>query len=69
LEYKIIINGSKLVHIPLVHHYHWNIVFLGKLEEINSIIVLENDVIRDTFYLKSDEDREIFKLMSFRVNE
>ena len=69
LEYKIIINGSKLVHIPLVHHYHWNIVFLGKLEEINSIIVLENDEIRDTFYLKSDEDREIFKLMSFRVNE
>jgi hypothetical protein len=69
LELKIVINGSKLVYMPVVPYYYWSIVFLGKLEEIKTIVVLENDEIRDTFYLNSDEDREIFKLMSYRIKE
>jgi hypothetical protein len=69
IEYKIIVNNSNCIHIPKVNIGHWFITFLGKLEEINSIIILENDIIRDTFYLNSDWDREVFKLMSYRVNE
>ena len=49
--------------------HHWRINFLGKLEEITSIIVLENDKIRDTFYINSEDDRELFKKMSYRVIE
>jgi hypothetical protein len=68
IEYKIIVNNN-LIYIPKVNLDCWTVTFLGKLEEINSIIILENDSIRDTFYLNSEEDRELFKLMSFRVNE
>ena len=49
--------------------HHWRINFLGKLEEITSIIVLENNEIRDTFYINSEDDRELFKKMSYRVIE
>jgi hypothetical protein len=67
LNYKIIINNDKVIHISNVMLKHWSISYLGKLEEINSIIVLENDKIRDTFYINSEEDMELFKKMSYRV--
>ena len=69
LEYNIIINNCIFFHIPKLNLDSWSIVNLGKLEEINSIIVLENDSLRDTYYLNSDLDRETFKKMSFRVTE
>ena len=67
LNYKVIVNNDKVIHIPNVMLKHWSIRYLGKLEEINSIIVLENDKIRDTFYINSEEDVELFKKMSYRV--
>ena len=69
LDYKIIVNDKQVIHIPSVMLNHWTINFLGKLEEITSIIVLENDKIRDTFYINSEDDRELFKKMSYRVIE
>jgi hypothetical protein len=69
IEYKIIINNTNLVYIPKVYIDCWTIRSLGKIEEINSIIVLENEIIRDTFYLNSESDRELFKKMSYRVVE
>ena len=62
-------NDKQVIHIPSVMLNHWTINFLGKLEEITSIIVLENDKIRDTFYINSEDDRELFKKMSYRVIE
>lgn len=67
LNYKVIVNNDKVIHIPNVMLQHWTISYLGKLEEIHTIIVLENDKIRDTFYINSEEDMELFKKMSFRV--
>lgn len=67
LSYKIVINNDRVTHIPNVMMQHWVIQHLGKIEEINSIIVLENDRIRDTFHINSEEDRELFKKMSYRV--
>jgi hypothetical protein len=69
LDYKIIVNDKHITHIPNVMLHHWRINFLGKLEEITSIIVLENNEIRDTFYINSEDDRELFKKMSYRVIE
>jgi hypothetical protein len=69
IEYKIIINNTNLVYIPKVYIDCWAIRSLGKIEEINSIIVLENEIIRDTFYLNLELDRELFKKMSYRVIE
>jgi len=67
LNYKVIVNNDKVIHIPNVMLQHWTINYLGKLDEIHTIIVLENDKIRDTFYINSEEDMELFKRMSFRV--
>ena len=36
---------------------------------MKSMIILENDKIRDTFYFNSEEDIKIFKKMSFRHKE
>ena len=69
LDYKIIVNDNQIVHLPKICYNCWNIRYLGQIEEINSIIVLENNNIRDTFYFNSDEDRELFKKMSYRVIE
>lgn len=69
LDYKIIVNNNRIVHIPNICYNCWHIRHLGQIEEINSIIVLENDNIRDIFYLNSDEERELFKKMSYRVIE
>lgn len=67
LDYKVIVNNNRVIHIQNVKLQHWTINYLGKLEEINSIIVLENDKIRDTFYINSEDDMELFKKMSYRV--
>jgi len=67
LEYKIIINDDKFLHISKVNFNHWTIYNLGKIEEINSIIVIENNEIRDTFFLSTEHEKEIFKKMSYRV--
>jgi len=68
LEYKIIIDETTLIHIPTVNFNHWTIRSLGKLDEIKSILVIENNKIRDTFYLSSEKEKDIFKKMSYRVN-
>jgi len=69
LEYKIIIDNIRIVYIPKVNYDCWSIRHLGKIEEMKSIIILENDKIRDTFYFNSEEDIKIFKKMSFRHRE
>jgi hypothetical protein len=69
LEYKIIVNNDRIIHIPKICYDCWVIRYLGQIQEINSIVILENDNIRDTFYLNSDEDRELFKKMSYRVKQ
>ena len=67
IECKVIVNENNYIHIPKQCLSCWTIKNLGKIEDINSILVIENDKIRDTFYLNSDHDREVFKKMSYRV--
>lgn len=69
VDYKIIINNERLIYIPELHLDNWRIFGIGKIEEINSIIVIENNKIRDTFNIESQEEKEIFKRMSFRTIE
>jgi hypothetical protein len=40
--------------------------FIGNLDSIESLLIIENNKIRDNISLKTQEDKEIFKKMSFR---
>ena len=40
--------------------------FLGNLDSIESLLIIENNKIRDNISLKTQEEKDIFKRMSFR---
>jgi hypothetical protein len=69
VRHTIIINHEKVIKIQETLLGHWRMVNLGNFNDITHILVIENDEIRDKFLLTTDEEKEIFKLSSFRHKE
>lgn len=66
VEYSIIINGKKIIYIDKTLLNHWRLVSLGSMNEIETIMVLENNKLKDNFIISTEEQKEIFKKSSFR---
>ena len=66
VNYHIIINDEHIFKTGLVKFNSWLMTDFGDYESINKMTIIENDVVRDIFEFKTEEDREIFKRMSFR---
>lgn len=69
VEHIIIINNEKIVTVPKTLMNHWRMVSLGKLNEIQTLLIIENGNIRNKFKLTTEEEIEIFKKSSFRHKE
>lgn len=69
VEHTIIINNEKIVTVPKTLKNHWRMVSLGKLNEIQTLLIIENGDIRNKFKLTTEEEIEIFKKSSFRHKE
>lgn len=66
VEYSIILNGKKIIYVDKTLLNHWRLVSLGSIDEIQTIMVLENNKLKDNFIISSREEKEIFKKSSFR---
>jgi hypothetical protein len=66
VKHQIIINDNKMHDIPSTEFGHWRMEFVGDFDSIESLLIIENNKIRDNISLKTQEEKEIFKKMSFR---
>jgi hypothetical protein len=66
VEYKVIVNDTKIMNVSKTMMNYWSLMDLGKMDEIDSILVIENNKIRDIFNLTTPEEIEVFKNSSFR---
>jgi hypothetical protein len=66
IEHQIIINKNRVISIDLTPLQHWKVVDLGNFDEIKNILIIENEKIRDTFSLNTEEEKMYFKKMSYR---
>ena len=66
VKHQIIINNEKMVNVPFTEFDCWRIELLGNLDTIENLLILENNMVRDIISLKTQEEKEIFKKMSFR---
>lgn len=64
---KIVINDDLVINTKITNYNNWKIVDLGDYHEVNKIITIENDKIRDIIEFNSTEDKELFKKKSFRT--
>lgn len=64
--HNIIINNEKIINVPITGINHWRLIYLGSIDEISSLLILENEKVRDKFDLTTSENKEIFKKSSFR---
>lgn len=68
-EHIILLNDKKIVKVPTTLLNHWRMVNLGKINDIQNIVIIENGEIRDKFNLNTEEEIEVFKKSSFRHKE
>lgn len=66
VKHQIIINDNKMVDIPFTNFDSWRMEFLGNFDLIENLLIIEDNKIRDNISLKTIEEKEIFKKMSFR---
>ena len=66
VKHQIIINSNKMHDVPFTPYNHWRMEFLGDFDSVESLLIIENDKIRDNISLKTQEEKDIFKNMSFR---
>lgn len=69
VEHIIILNNEKIVKLPTTLLNHWRMVNLGKINDIQNIVIIENGEIRDKFNLTTEEEIQVFKKSSFRHKE
>jgi len=68
VNYTIIVNDNYILKSDKLLKDHWTILGLDYIENIHKIIIVEDDTIRDTIKFNSNEDKELFKKISFRFN-
>jgi len=66
VKHQIIINSNQIHNTISTSFNNWRMEFLGNLDSIESLLIIENNKIRDNISLKTQEDKETFKKMSFR---
>lgn len=69
VEHIIIVNNDRIVNVPTTLLDHWRLVNLGNINEIQSLLIIENGEIRNKFKLTTNDEIEIFKKSSFRHKE
>ena len=69
VEHIIIVNNNRIINVPTTLLNHWRLVNLGNIDEIQSLLVIENGEIRNKFKLTTNDEIEIFKKSSFRHKE
>lgn len=69
VEHIIIVNNSRIINVPTTLLDHWRLINIGKISEIQSLLIIENGEIRDKFRLTTDDEIDIFKKSSFRHRE
>lgn len=69
VEHIIIVNNNRIINVPLTLLDHWKLVNIGKINEIQNLLIIENGEIRNKFRLTTEEEIEIFKKSSFRHKE
>ena len=62
---NIIINSEKMINTGNIKYNCWKIVELGKIENINHIIIMENNKVKNEINLFSNEEKDEFRKMSF----
>ena len=68
VNYTIIVNDNYILKSDKLLKDHWTILGLDYIENIHKIIIIEDNTIRDTIKFNSNEDKELFKKISFRFN-
>ena len=68
VNYTIIVNDDYILKVDKLLKDHWTILGLDYIENINKIIIIEDDKVRDTIKFNSNEHKELFKKISFRFN-
>jgi hypothetical protein len=66
VKHQIIINDNQMYDIPFTPHNNWRIEFIGNFDSIENLLIIENNKIRENISLKTKEEKDIFKRMSFR---
>ena len=66
VKHQIIVNNNQIHNVPFTVFNSWRMEFIGNLDSIESLLIIENNKIRDNISLKTQEDKETFKKMSFR---
>ncbi len=64
IDVVFIINNSELISFEKVKKYEWSIRTIGKVEDINSILIIVNNKIKSHILL-NDENRDLFKLTNY----
>ena len=67
VNYTIVVNNNYTLKVEKLLKDHWTILGLDYIENINKIIIIEDDKIREVINFKSNEDKHLFKKISFRV--
>jgi len=68
VNYTIIVNDDYILKVDKLLKDHWTILGLDYIENINKIIIIEDDKVRDTIKFNNIEHKELFKKISFRFN-
>lgn len=66
IKHVIVVNNKEVLATENTLLNHWQLLSIGNIENIESLIIIENEKIRDTFSLKTFEEKELFKKMSYR---
>ena len=69
VKHIIIVNNNRIVNVPTTLLDHWRLVYIGKISEIQSLLIIENGEIRNKVKLTTEDEIEIFKKSSFRHRE
>jgi len=65
--HHLIVNFSDFKPIGKTTPGSWRINDVGHIDDIESIVVMEDNSIRDSFTLSTADQKEIFKKMSYRI--
>jgi len=68
VNYKIIVNDEIVIKLDNILRDNWKIANLGEMNDVFKIITIEDDVIRDIIKFDNNEEKELFKKISYRVN-
>jgi hypothetical protein len=66
VKHQIIVNNTQMYDIPFTPYNNWRMEFLCNLDSVENLLIIENNKIRENISLKTQEEKDIFKRMSFR---